>query len=486
MPRHDLRAAARAILRETGFEVELTPAQRRQLEALPDHLPEDTRLPSPRDLRHLPWSSIDNSTTLDVDQIEAAERLPSGETRLWVGIADVDCLVPLGSPLDHRAATNTVSVYAGEAILPMLPERLSEDRTSLRAGKDRLALVAEFVVCDDGRCRDGTVYRAVVANRAQLEYQSVGAFLAGKGAEPKPAKRAKLGEQLRLQGEAAERLRRERDSRGALELDTVEARPVLDHGRVVDIEVTPKGRARDLIEDLMIAANETIAGFLEAHDVAWIRRQVRAPERWGRIVELAAKQGGKLPPRPDRQALAAFLRKRRRRAPKAFRELSLAVVKLLGSGSYIVEHRGEDLQGHFALAVPDYTHFTAPNRRFADLVTQRLVKAVLAGETPPYADGVLDDVARRCTQMEDLANKVERRLRKVAAADLVEGRIGKVFDAIVTGASPKGTWVRTRRPAVEGRVMRGQEGLDVGEHVRVRLVKVDRGRGYIDFETARR
>jgi exoribonuclease-2 len=473
----DLTAAARSILRENGFEVELSGAARRQLEALTDALPDDDA----RDLRALPWSSIDNATTRDLDQIEVAEPLDGGETRLRIAIADVDARVPKGAPLDMHAARNTVSVYAGDTVLPMLPERLSTELTSLVEGEDRLALVAEMVVDAEGGTRESAVYRALVRNRAQLDYESVGAWLAGTGPLPAKAEAAGLEAQLRVQGDAARRLRKQREARGALELETVEARPVLKDGRVVDLELTDKGRARDLIEDFMIAANAAVAGFLEEHDVAWIRRLVPPPERWPRLVELARRSGDTLPPEPDRYALAAFLRRRRAADPAGFPHLSVSVVKLLGAGTYVVEHRGEDLAGHFGLAVQDYTHSTAPNRRFADLVSQRLVKAVLAGERVPYTDAELDYAARHCTEMEDRARRVERLLRKLAAMDLVHDRIGDVFDAIVTGASPKGTWVRLRHPAVEGRVVAGERGLDVGDHVRVRLVKLDPERGYIDF-----
>lgn len=473
----DLEEAARALLREEGFEVELPPAARAQLDALEGHPPAD----GARDLRELPWSSIDNADTRDLDQLEVAEALAAEETRVRIAIADVDAFVARGTPLDARAAQNTVSVYAGGAVLPMLPPRLSTDLTSLVAGADRLAVVAEFVVTADGGLRDAVLFRALVRNRAQLEYRSVGAYLRGEGQLPERARAAGIEEQLRLQHAAALRLRRQRDRRGALELDTPEVEPVVEDGRVVNLALVQRTAASDLIEDFMIAANSAMAGFLEAHDVSWIRRLVAPPERWPRIVELAARSGDVLPPTPDRRALAAFLRRRRQADPRAFPELSLAVVKLLGSGEYVVEHRGEELAGHFGLAVQDYTHSTAPNRRFADLVTQRTVKALLAGEPVPYDDAALDTIARHCTEMEDRAHHVERRLRKLAAADVMRDRVGQSFDGIVTGASPKGTWVRLFHPAVEGRVVRGEQGMDVGDRVRVRLLSVEPEKGFIDF-----
>ncbi len=433
------------------------------------------------DMRDLPWSSIDDATTRDVDQIECSERLPGGGVRVRVGIADVDAFVPQATPLDRHAGVNTVTVYAGDPVLPMLPPELSTGRTSLLAGEERLALVVEFDVGGDGGCAVSRVARARVRNRAQLAYPDVSAFLEGRGPEPKASREAALGDQVRMQDEAARALRQRREERGALEFETVEARPIVRGGRVVDIRLTRKGLGRDLIEDLMIAANASIADSLEDAGFAWIRRQVRAPERWPRIVALAAAHGAKLPAEPDRKALAEFLVEQRKAAPEDYAELSLSVVKLLGSGEYVVEHRGEELQGHFALAVPDYTHFTAPNRRYTDVVTQRLVKAALLGRESPYPDDALEQVAAHCTEMEDRARHVERKLRKVAAAELVADRVGQDFHAVVTGVTRGGTWARLTDPPVEGRIVQGADGLDVGEKTRVRLVAVDPARGHIDF-----
>ncbi len=484
--RRDLEAATIAALREKGFEVELSAAARAQLAELERTGPAVAGEGDVRDLRALPWSSIDNRESRDLDQIEVAEAGPGGDILVRVGVADVDALVPKESPIDVHAGTNTTSVYAGGAVYPMLPEALSTGLTLLNPGEDRLGLVAEFMVCEDGSCHSARLYRAMVHNRAQLDYGSLGAWLLGQGPLPAAAAAlAGLDQQLRLQDEAAQRLRAQRESRGALELETIEARPILDDGHVIDLEVRPKTRASELIEDFMIAANTAIAEFLEAHDVSWIRRMVRKPRRWARIVELAAGHGGHLPAEPDREALAAFLRAQRRADPLRFPDLSLAVVKLLGRGEYVLERRGEDLEGHFGLAVEDYTHSTAPNRRYADLLTQRLVKAVLAGGPMPYTDLELRTLAERCTAMEDAAQRVERLARKIAAAHLMAEHVGEWFPAIVTGASPKGTWVRLLQPPVEGRVIRGERGLDVGDRVDVQLLEVDEHRGYVDFGARR-
>ena len=470
----DMVAIARRVLRDNGFTADL-PAELAATVAA--HDPHEAA----RDLRGLAWSSIDNAESRDLDQIEVAEALPGGAIRVWVGIADVDALVPRGSPIDRHAAINTTTLYTGVEIFPMLPEVLSVGRTSLLEGQDRLAVVTELVVERDGAIddRQTRVYPARVVNHAKLAYERVGAWLEGHG--PTPAA-ARIVEQLRLQDEAAQRLRRLRHDHGALELETVEARPVTAHGRVVDLELVHKNRARELIEDLMIAANGATARYLEQRGVASIRRVVRAPRRWDRIQDLAAGLGATLPDAPDPRALAGFLAERRRIDRARFADLSLSVVKLLGPGAYQLQRPGEPDQGHFGLAVDDYAHSTAPNRRYADLVTQRLLKASAATAACPYRDDELVAIAARCTERQDAARKVERTMRKVAAASLLSSRIGDTFDAIVTGAAAKGTFVRLLHPPAEGRVVSGEHGLDVGDRVRVRLVATEPSRGFIDFE----
>ena len=480
-PHINLRAAARQAMLDRGFRPDFEPAVEAELAAL-RRTPDPAPSPGVRDLRSLLWSSIDEVESRDLDQIEVAEALPGGDTRVRVAIADVDSFVPAGSAVDAHAGWNTTSVYTGVAIFPMLPEDLSTDLTSLGEGVDRRSMVIDLVVAADGSTKDHDVYPAVVHNHAKLDYDAVGAWLEERGpAPPKLAASPELAAQLRVQDAAAQLLRGRRYERGALPLETIEARPEMDGEAVKGLVVKAKNRARQLIEDFMVAANVAMAAFLEEHHSPWIGRVVRIPQRWGRIVELAQQLGDDLPLEPSARALAEFLDRQHAKDPLRFPDLSLAVVKLLGSGDYVLQKPGQPNEGHFGLAVDDYTHSTAPNRRYADLVTQRLLKGVLAGGGQPYDDSVLSAIALRCTEREDEANRVERQVGKQAAAVLLADRIGASFDALVTGASPKGTWVRILRPPVEGRVMRGEEGLDVGDKVRVRLIGTDPVRGFIDF-----
>ena len=436
-----------------------------------------------RDLRSFPWASIDSDDSRDLDQLTVAEKLPGGFVRVLVAIADVDALVGKGSAIDGHARTNTTSVYTAAEIFPMLPERLSTDLTSLADREDRLAVVIEMTVAADGSLTASDVYRAAVRNCAKLAYNSVAAWLDGQGPMPAPvASVPGLDANLRLQDEVAQNLKAFRHEHGALDLQTLEARPVFDVDEIRDLEVEEKNRARELIEDLMIAANGVTARFLEARRLPSLRRVVRSPKRWDRIVEVAAHLGEALPPQPDPRALAGFLARRRVADPLRFPDLSLTVVKLLGAGEYVVEMPGQAAPGHFGLAVRDYTHATAPNRRFPDLLTQRLLKAALTGDAAPYTEDELAELTGHCTLQEDAANKVERQVAKSAAAMLLASKVGQRFDAIVTGASPKGTWVRVLRPPVEGKLVTGFEGLDVGHRLRVELAATDVERGFIDFK----
>jgi exoribonuclease-2 len=440
-----------------------------------------------RDLRALPWASIDNDESRDLDQLTVAEPLSSGAVKVLVAIADVDALVPKGSAIDDHARANTTSVYTAARIFPMLPEKLSTDLTSLGEGVERLAIVMEFLVATDGSLGASDIYRATVFNRAKLAYNSLAAWLEGTG--PMPAKVAAvpgLDEQLRLQDRVAQTLRRVRQAHGALRLETIEVHAVFDGSVIADLVPDEKNRAKELIEDFMIAANGVTARFLDAKGLPSLRRVLRVPKHWDRIVTLAAEAGESLPAMPDAAALDAFLGKRRHADPDRFPDLSLSVVKLLGSGEYAVEMPGDKAVGHFGLAVRDYTHSTAPNRRFPDLIAQRLLKAALDGKPSPYTKDELTALALHCTEEEDNAQKVERQVAKSAAALLLQGRVGAQFDAIVTGASDKGTWARTTAPAAEGRIVRGFEGLQIGERVRVELVRTDVARGFIDFAAARR
>jgi VacB/RNase II family 3'-5' exoribonuclease len=440
-----------------------------------------------RDLRDLLWASIDNDDSADLDQLSVAEPMAGGALKILVAIADVDALVKKGSAIDSHAWTNTTSVYTAAEIFPMLPEKLSTDLTSLGEGQERLAIVIEMAIATDGTVAASDIYRAAVLNRAKLAYNGVAAWLEGTApAPPKLAAVPGLDEQLRMQDRAAQALKKVRHAHGALQLETLEVRAVFDSGALADLLPDEKNRAKELIEDFMIAANGVTAKYLAKKGVPSLRRVLRTPERWDRIVALAAASGERLPPTPDAAALDAFLSKRRQLDPARFADVSLAVIKLLGSGEYALDVPGQPSEGHFALAVKDYTHSTAPNRRFPDLVTQRLLKAALIGQTSQYTNDELTTLARHCTVQEDNAAKVERQVGKSAAALLLASRIGARFDAIVTGASDKGTWVRISKPTAEGRVVRGFEGLDVGDHVAVELVRTDVARGFIDFAAVRK
>lgn len=481
----DLQAAAQRVMVENGFAVDVPSGVPQQLADLERQPPPVAPNADVRDLRGLLWSSIDNDTSKDLDQIEVAEPLPDGRTKVLVGIADVDAFVPKDSPIDQAAARQTTTVYTGVRNIPMLPEQLSTATTSLEEAADKLALIIEFVVGTDGHVQSSTVYRAVVRNTAQLTYNAVGAWLEGRGsAPPKVAASPDLQAQLRLQDAAAQTLRNERYRHGALNIETIETRPVMLHDQVVSVEQQEKNRATELIEDFMIASNEVVARLLDARKVSSIRRVVKTPKRWDRIVALAATLGGHLPSAPDSKALNDFLIARKATDPDHFADLSLAVIKLMGPGEYVLERPGDPEQGHFGLAVEDYTHSTAPNRRFADLVTQRLLKAALANQPAPYTDAELGAVATHCTSMGDAARKVEREMSKRIAAVAMGSRIGETFDAIVTGVTPHGTFVRVVQPHVEGLLEQDQQGADVGDRLRVTLVRTDVERGFIDFARA--
>jgi VacB/RNase II family 3'-5' exoribonuclease len=435
-----------------------------------------------RDLRGLLWVSIDNDDSRDLDQISVAESLPDGVVKILVAVADVDAEVKKGSAIDNHSQHNTTSVYTAAEIFPMLPEKLSTDLTSLNEGEDRLAIVIEMVIDQEGMLLRSDLYRAVVRNHAKLAYNSVAAWLEKEGPIPgRIAPVAGLDDQIRIQDRAAQGLRKVRHHHGALSLETIEAIPVFDGDQLRDLEIERSNRAKELIEDLMVAANGVTANYLSARGLPSLRRVLREPERWQRICELASGLGERLPLEPDAVALEKFLANQKKADPLRFPDLSLSVIKLMGKGEYVADLPGETPPGHFGLAVRDYTHSTAPNRRFPDLVTQRLLKAAMAGKPVPYSDDELKDVANHCTIMENEANKVERRVRKSAAALLLESRIGEKFDAIVTGASEKGTWVRIFHPPVEGKLVHGFDGLDVGDRVRVELIRTDVEQGFIDF-----
>jgi len=439
--------------------------------------------PTIHDLTALLWCSIDNDDSLDLDQLTVSEALPNGNVRLWVAIADVDALVPRESPIDQHASTNTTSVYTSARIFPMLPERLSTDLTSLNAHQDRLAMVTEMVFNADASLAGSTIYRARVRNQAKLAYDAVSAWLDGKGDLPAAAAAVPgMDAQLRTQDALAQQLRARRHGEGSLEFESFQPRVTFDGERVSDIHLQDHNRARQLIEEVMIATNTCTARFLAGQGLASLRRVVRSPERWLRIVAVAKEYGEVLPDVPDSKALENFLAKRRRLDPLRFPDLSLVIVKLMGRGEYVLESPGTEPVGHFGLAVTDYTHSTAPNRRFPDLITARLLKAALAKQPAPYSDAELEALAVHCTRQEDAAQKVERQMRKSEAALLLESRIGQRFDAIVTGHAADGVWIRLLNPPAEGKVIRGARVLRVGDKVHVKLVATNVEHGFIDFE----
>ena len=400
-----------------------------------------------------------------------------------VAIADVDSLVKEGSAIGEHARHNTTSVYTAAMIFPMLPEILSTDLTSLNPNQERLAIVIEMEVDADGSLLDSRIFRAMVFNRAKLAYNGVAAWLEENGSVPEAISSVPgLAENLRLQHQTAQSLKKLRHVHGALSLETIEAKPVFDDDQIRSLEIDEKNRAKEIIEDFMIAANGVTARYLSVRGFPSIRRVVRIPKRWDRIVEIAAGHKFTLPAEPDSRALEEFLVGEKAAHPIRFPDLSLAVIKLLGSGEYVAEPPDGGAPGHFGLAVKDYGHSTAPNRRYPDLLTQRLLKAAMEGKPAPYNKDDLDILAAHCTEAEDAATKVERQVAKSAAALLLESRIGERFDSIVTGASEKGTWVRLLNIPVEGKLVEGFEGLDVGERVLVQLIDTNVEQGYIDFK----
>ena len=478
----DLQATAKRIMQQRGFEPDFSTEVTAQLASLKGQTP---IVPTDglRDMRNLLWSSIDNDTSRDLDQIEVAERSSNGDVRVMIGIADVDGLVSKLTPIDQHAARETTTVYTGIRNFPMLPEELSTGITSLLENEDRLSLILEFIVDSEGNLKTSDVYRALVRNQAQLQYNSVGAWLEAHAAAPQKIRESEeLQGQLKLQDDVARKLKNQRLQHGALNLQTDETRPLVLNDKVVDLVKQQRNRATDLIEDFMLAANGVVARFLQ--DVSSLRRIVRTPRRWDRIVELAATKNEKLPAQPDSKALNDFLLRQKAADSDHFADLSLAVIKLIGPGEYVLERAGEVSPGHFGLAVQDYTHSTAPNRRFADIVTQRLIKAKLARQPNPYSDDELTAIAANCTQKEDAARKVEREMSKCLAAVAMQSRIGEVFDAIVTGVTDHGTFVRVLKPPLEGLLAQGAHGLDVGDKLRAKLIRTDASKGYIDFARA--
>ncbi len=478
----DLSQTARRAMTEGGFAIAPDAEVVRELKTLDRQSDSIIRNAPVRDLRGLLWSSIDNDSSRDLDQIEYAERLTSGAIKILVGIADVDALAPKNSPIDDFARHNTVTVYTEGGVFPMLPVELSTELTSLLPGTDRLAVVIEMIVAENGDVSKTDVYRALTHNYAKLTYEKVGAWLDENAPEPAQfAAVEHLREQILLQKEAAERLYQFRQAKGALEFETIESQAVKTDGKIVDLESVLPNTAQLIIENFMIAANVETAEFLQAKNIASIRRVVKTPARWQGIREIARQYGTDLPAEPDSLALSAFLEDRKKADALHFPDLSLSIIKLLGAGEYVVQTADEETGGHFGLAVRDYAHSTAPNRRYADLVVQRLLKSALENHAPPYTVDELRVIAARCNERESAARKIERLMRKIVAASVMQNRVGQRFEAIVTGITPSGTFARILRPPVDGRVLRGEENLRVGEQIVVRLLGVEVEKGFIDF-----
>jgi exoribonuclease-2 len=472
---------ARQAMRDNGFVAVFPQEVLDQVKALKENRQTQTN-GSIQDFRNLLWSSIDNESSRDLDQIEYAEQLDNGDMRILVGIADVDALVPKDSPIDKFAAQNTVTVYTESEIFAMLPEDLSTGLTSLNENQDRLAIIVELVVKENGDVPGNNVYRGLVRNHAKLAYESVGAWLDENAPMPeKIANSPDLKAQILLQQKAADRLHEFRKAKGALEFESIESSAVVVNGQIRDIKSVEPNSARKIIENFMVAANVEMAEFLDNHNSLSLRRVVKTPERWDRIREVAADLGEDLPEQPDAQALAGFLDKRRAADPEHFPDLSLSIVKLIGAGEYVVQRPGEDGDGHFGLGVRDYAHSTAPNRRYPDIVVQRLVKAAIDGETAPYSECELNAIAEQCNEQERAARKVERKMRKIVAATVMQNRVGQDFEAIVTGKTASGTFARILRPPVDGRIVKGEEDVRVGQKIEVKLLSADPRNGFIDF-----
>jgi exoribonuclease-2 len=479
----DLQAMARQIMRDAGFHPILPREATLEIESISEKVTAVSAGNDIRDLRTLLWSSIDNADSRDLDQIEYAEALPDGGTRMLVGIADVDIYVRKDSAIDRHALANATSVYTGIATFPMLPDELSAGLTSLLPDVDRLAVVTELTLNDKGEVKGVDAYRALVRNHAKLVYEPVGAWLERHGPIPAEVGRIPgLREQVLLQYDAMELLELYRKREGALNFETPEARPITVNGHVVDIIVREQNEAQEMIEDAMVATNNATAEFLRSRGYPAIQRVVREPEQWPSIVKLARKFGDKLPDRPDSPALAAFMLRQRIANPKGYSELSFSIIKLIGASEYVVVAPGEPSLEHFSLALRGYARTTAPNRRYIDLITQRLLKAAIIGAPSPYTLDELAEIARHCRDRERIARKVERQMRKSAAAILIGDRIGQLFNAIVTGVKPRGTFVRVTNPPVEGKVVRGERRMQVGQKVKVRLIGINADRGFIDFE----
>lgn len=480
----DLVARAEIEMEKSGFLFAFEPSVKKEIRTLEKYQHKiDSQA---KDLRSLLWSSIDNMDSKDLDQVEYCEQLNDGSVKTMVAIANVDAYVHKGSAIDRHAYTNTTSVYTGVITYPMLPDELSFDLTSLVENEVREAIIIELIVDTKGDITHSDVYKGIILNHAKLDYKTVGEWLAKGGKPPEQISSvAGLAEQLLLQSQVKQRIYKKRQEEGSLYLTTIEAIPITVKGEVLDLELVEENPARDLIENFMVVGNIAVSHALEKQGFPSLKRIVKTPERWDKIVQVAAQYNESLPQQPDAKALAKFLLQRKEADPDTFPDLSLTIVKLLGRGEYTVEAPGQKDEGHFALAVRDYTHATAPNRRYPDLVMQRLLKAAIAGGQSPYSLEELNEIAANCTERENAAKKLERTMHKVAAAVMLSKHIGSVYQGIITGVTGGGTYVRIFKPPVEGKVIEGDHGLDVGDKVKVQLVSTDPERAFIDFAVVR-
>jgi exoribonuclease R len=520
----DLAEAALDEMHEAGFKPEFGEGVAEQVAEIVQKLAVLKPEAGLEDLRALGWSSIDNDTSRDLDQIEVADRVEGG-IQLRVAIGDVAASVAQGSPIDKHAQEQTQTIYTAVKNFPMLPLELSAGVTSLNENGDRLAVMMSFTVGPDGQMLGENVSRAMVRNRAQLAYSRVGPWLektaagvvdddvlslrsdsareheadaslsggadagvreSGPGAPAVSPVSGSLAdgwlvEQLKLQDEAAQALHAARVKNGALEFHKSEADPVVVDGKVIDVTEAIQNRAMNLIEDLMVAANGVMARALRKGGRSGLQRVVVIPKRWDRIVALASQHGYELPEVPDSAALNEALTDIRLKDPIHYPDVAVSVIKLMGPGEYLLMRADDDPTGHFGLAARDYTHSTAPNRRFPDIVTQRVLHAMMTGAPPPYSDAELAAIAIHCNEADKKLRKIERNMEKRVAAVAMSSRIGEVFPGVVTGASDKGVYVRVIRPPFEGRVVQGGDGLDVGDKVNVKLIHTDPARAFIDF-----
>lgn len=474
----DLAQLANQVMKERGLKPDFSAQEIQQLELInqPASATAETV-----DLRSLLWCSIDNDDSRDLDQLTYAEK--DKESYLfWIAVADVSSLVKKNTPIDRHAQINTTSVYTPAKIFPMLPEKLSTDLTSLNENEDRMAMVVKILMNKTGEIENFTIFPAIVHNHAKLAYNAVGDWLEGKSNAPDKVKNSpKLEETLRLQHEIAQMLKESRHEAGSLTLISSEPKVKVESDNHIVIQPSYQNFAQQLIEEFMIAANRAMAQSFSKAKLPNLRRVVRIPKYWDRIVEVAKDLGEILPSKPDSKALDLFLIKRKKVDPESFPDLSLTIIKLLGSGEYVVETDADSHLGHFGLALSDYTHSTAPNRRFPDLISQRQYKAFLSGEAPPYTLDELKRLAIQCSKQEDAAKKVQRQLNKSAAAAVLSSQIGTVFKGIITGSNEKGVWVRIFNPPVEGKVVSALKKLEVGDRVTIKLKSVDVAKGFIDF-----